>query len=475
VPTKYLIEKSVGINPASEKLDFDTSGKDPTKAGQVTYNYQALVAGTNTPVQRVDFLRDNNGEQVIKFTKYIVVDTLSVTSAFGLLGTYRYLDNDILPDMTYYYRVRALNGELTLTMDEQVDWGKPENLDSQYAKAVRWPGTDVVVGKPSGIVSALVPRAFPDFDVVENIRRLFMAAYSMDFHLPDEWNNLIGSNTLSNHAGVVGTKKYRVLSDVLADKINDRSKVLDFVDATGPITFPWEDIPVRQQAARMADAIASTLLEVGTPALSQLQTLMQGPNFVLGNTTLEKAIFDHTDSKKQKSTQENAKTFVTAFDDISYRTAVNGAIQMFLAYRGGGVSPDWITVNPLRDIVPWSGQILYELLAKIQSLVDAYSGTITEIKNFIDLLERKIDTLERSLQFLISILDLIESLQVGAYVLAAPSISGGPLDWISAVDNATGAPPLTMGQGGYSAGVAFAYVAPDISAFQSAFSLIFGV
>lgn len=472
VPVQYLIEKSV-INPVAEALE-EQFLRDPTKAGKVTYNYEQFVAGTNVPVARKDFLRDNNGEPVIKFTKYIVVDAISVTSALGLLGTYRYLDSDIIPDMTYYYRVRALNGELTLTTDDQIEWGSPRNLDSQYAKAVRWPGEDVVVGKPTGIVSALVPQAFPTFDVVENIRKLFLAAYSMDFHVQHEWESP-GNGILTNHAGVVYFSEYYPLYITLGEGVNSISSLVERQAKHGPIILPWEEVKVRQQSARMADAIAASLLAVGTPALSQFQSLMQSPTLLLGQNTLEAAVSDHVKGGDKVDLQKKVERFETAFGDDPYRKAVAGAIDMLLSYRGAGASPDWITVNPLRDIIPWSGQILYELLAKIQSLVDAYSGTITEIKNFIDLLERKIDTLERSLQFLISILDLIESFQLGAYMLAVPSVSGGPLDWIAEVDNAIGAPPLTMGKGGYSAGTAFAYVAPDVAAFQTAFSLIFGV
>jgi hypothetical protein len=117
--------------------------------------------------------------------------------------------------------------------------------------------------------------------------------------------------------------------------------------------------------------------------------------------------------------------------------------------------------------------MLYDLLDKIKALLDAFSGVMDEIKSFIDLLERKIDALERFLEFLLNILDFIESLQVGAYLLSVPSTSGTVHDWAYLVDTAGGTkPPLNAG--GYSAGVAFAYVASDISAFRTAFSIIFG-
>ena len=127
----------------------------------------------------------------------------------------------------------------------------------------------------------------------------------------------------------------------------------------------------------------------------------------------------------------------------------------------------------MRDIIPWSGEILYSLLDKIQALVDAFKGVMSELNDFISLLTRKIDTLERLLEQLISVLDFIESLQIGAFVLAVPEVEGSVDNWIGALESAGGTVPPN-GPGGYSAGVALAYVGPDVTGLKAAFSLIFG-
>jgi hypothetical protein len=139
----------------------------------------------------------------------------------------------------------------------------------------------------------------------------------------------------------------------------------------------------------------------------------------------------------------------------------------------GGVPPDWISIVPLRDIIPWAGGFLYELLAKIQALLDAFNGIIQEIRDFIDLLIRKIDVLEAFIQYLIDLLNFIMSLEIGAYLLAVPQVSGTAADWAAAVDSAGGVRPST-GPNGFSAGIALAYVAPDIAPFVTAFTIIFG-
>jgi hypothetical protein len=149
-------------------------------------------------------------------------------------------------------------------------------------------------------------------------------------------------------------------------------------------------------------------------------------------------------------------------------------VNFLKSFTLAGTPPDWVSVNPLRDIIPWSGQLLYELLDKIQGLVDAFAGVSDEISNFIDMLSQKIATLERTLEFLISILNFIEGLQLGAFILSVPEIEGDATAWISAVDTATGTVP-NRGPGGYSSGVALAYVGADILAFKTAFQVIFGV
>jgi len=71
----------------------------------------------------------------------------------------------------------------------------------------------------------------------------------------------------------------------------------------------------------------------------------------------------------------------------------------------------------------------------------------------------------------VSILNLILSLEGGFYVLFVPSIGGDVSEWFKVIDNAGGKP--SSGPGTFSSGVAFAYSAPDVSAFSTALKLIF--
>jgi hypothetical protein len=126
----------------------------------------------------------------------------------------------------------------------------------------------------------------------------------------------------------------------------------------------------------------------------------------------------------------------------------------------------------LKDIIPWSGQFIYDLLNRIDALLDAFKSALDEIRAFIEALERKIDVLERFLKYLIELLNYLDSFSVGFYFLNVPVTDQGIPGWIEDITNAGGTPPPS-GPGGYSAGVALAYVAPNVDAFAAAFSLIF--
>ena len=104
--------------------------------------------------------------------------------------------------------------------------------------------------------------------------------------------------------------------------------------------------------------------------------------------------------------------------------------------------------------------------------MDAFSGVLQEIKDFIDLLIRKINALERFIKFLIQLMEYVLSLDVSCYVLNVSGVTKGIPELIDAVDNAGGEKP-PLDPGGYSAGVVLAYVAPNIAIYETAFGLIF--
>jgi len=191
-------------------------------------------------------------------------------------------------------------------------------------------------------------------------------------------------------------------------------------------------------------------------------------------TVLEKAQGVVTDIVFRTGTvdPDTIRTYGAAYSDAVTRNNIATVVSFLMNLSYQGEPPNWEQVSLLRDLIPWSGQMLYDLIAKIQALLDAYKGILDEIKAFIDLIIRKINVLEQFIKFLISILNFIESLSVGFYMLTATGLTGDVNDWFAAVDNAQGDPPKS-GAGGYTCGLCLAYLATDVSAFETAFKLIF--
>ena len=282
-------------------------------------------------------------------------------------------------------------------------------------------------------------------------------------------------------------------------------------------TFPWQTAQVRYQAARLAIKFGNIMLEQGAGIIQSFENLMRGPlpegavdviwpgGLYPVPTTLEQLVLTFTQVETsspmappagttQSGTSVSATTlaveqalteaqfnttvnygtataYTKAFPDATVRRNVLAAISFLKALNLQGRPPNWIAIH-LLDLIPWSGQILYDLVAKIQALIDAFNGVIKEIINFINLIERKINTLEQFIEYLISILNFLLNLEVTFALLPVPSINGDVSSWLATIDEAGGAAP-TSGPSGYTAGICIAYLAPDVTALITAFSLIF--
>jgi len=516
IPPNFLIERAddkaptrpldlAGASPNT--IDVDKM-KETDQVGIVEYNRQTDFVVPNQVTQRVtrvEKLYDEQGEPVIRFNKYTVIDVASVTGLLGQLGRFRFIDSDIQKDTTYYYRVRAYSGTLDVNATtNMVNWQQLEppgsNAENAGRATLRWPSTtvtdEVVMGKPSGIVSAIVPTIPDDFDVLENLRRVFQAGFSLDFHLEVPADATFDNNgfpTVDTSPVEVGKGELENVANILAGipfidlAIPSNLVATEFVDDSDPALgepsslpdMPWTTFLVRKQSARLADSTAQAFLEAGGTSITRFREIMQGPfprGFppdVTDATNMEQYVNLLTAVDDDgNATLLSAQLYTEALLDVPGRLNLAAVIQFIKNFTLGGAPPDWVSMVPLRDIIPWSAQIIYDILDQVQKLLDAFQGVLDEIRQFIDLLIRKINALERFLEFLIRILDFIESLQLGVFILNSGVLGGDTFSWVDVVDNAGGTPP-TNNPGGYSGGVALAAVGVDISAFIEAFGIIF--
>jgi len=502
-PPRFLIEKSE-VSPFIGEVDVSNLG-DADAAGKIVATIPTKFEFRGKPgdiIKRKVQLVDEYGDPLLKFQKYIVIDSSNNTATFilGQLGTFRYIDNDVELDKTYYYRVRAYSGSLAVSGAGGVSltFEQPKKNVIDSTPYIEWPGTDSgdspIMGKASPTIPIRIPTYPPDFDVIETLKRLFQTAFSLNFHLPlpkdvkrdpvtkevvDPTN--IGKDSLTSLAGpLTSFQAIPLVGDTLAG-FSDVSVVF----APSAITGKWPELPwnnslVRRNSARLSIIVAGAMLESGSAiAFKELMegTYPKGTPSGVTATNLEEMVFEITKVQDpilagQGGVENAGVLYGKVFSDINTRKNILAAVDFCKAFTLVGTAPDWIQVSFLRDIVPWSGQLLYDLMAKMQALLDAYSGVIDELNAFIDLIIRKIDVLEQFLSYLISILDFILSLSLGFYVLSVPETEGDINNWVSLIDNAGGTPPPS-GPGGYTGGVAFAYVALDVGPFAEAFNLIF--
>lgn len=498
-PPKWIVEKSL-IPPVQEVTDGQLG--DQNAAGIVVTTVESNFLdprNKNKPVPRKIRLKDEYGDPFVKMQKYIVVDisTNAATFIFGQLGTFRYIDTDVVPDQTYFYRVRAFSGDLAIN-GTSISFKKPaQNMNDGGKHFLQWPGTNPakppIIGRASSVLRVRLPK-IPPFDVLGNLRAVFLTAFSLDFHLPanpeDQFDSSglpLNDATPASHVGVgsLSAQAGTLASFSSIPLLNILSQATSLTASSSPVTgkvpqLPWQRRNVRIQAARLTSVIASAMLSAGSAFLENFRTMMQGalPKGAMGvswpapTTTLEQlcAAFTQVDGQGNVS-DDTAKAFVKAYTDPKVRANVLVVVQFLKTFTLSGAGTNWIQVSLLRDMIPWAGQFIHEILAKIQALADAFSGIVSEITKFIESIERKIDTLERFIKFLISILDFLDNLQVSFTLLFLPSLEGDVSAWIAAIDGAQNAP--TSGPLGFTGGIALAYLAPDIAALKTALQLIF--
>lgn len=524
VPQTWLIEKSA--IPVTKEITVDDMTSLSDSAGKVMVMRETPFQKTGVLMSRKEPLRDDHREAVIKFQQYFVVDASSPTFWTGQLGTFRWVDTEVKPDTIYYYRVRAFSGNLAIDNENWMVFNGPVFTPNNPMTFV-WPSTDgnpISMGNPSGIMQIRLPKIPTNFDMVNNLERLFQTAFSLNFHLPPivEHDNAkppnitrpvfvttpnpaspktigmpatpktlvtdIGLGSLQSQAGTLATFNSGPLASLVQD-LTSLTTAYTPDSVTGQLPqMPWQTLGVRYQAARLADLTAKHMLSNGSACIASVQTAMQSyPTYGLsdvgvlkGKTNISQMVFALTDigdgsgidTYTNAITRQQAATYGQIFNDANFRLNILKVVNYIVQVALGGGGGAWVSVCFLRDIVPWSGQILYRIVAYIQALLDAFNGVMQQVADFINLIERKIAALERFIEFLIKVMEYILSLKISCYALSSGTMTGGVDQWLETIANAGGNKPPDN-PGGYSAGVVLAYVAPNVSLIESAFNLIF--
>lgn len=406
----------------------------------------------------------------------------------------------------------------------------PSDDNTRFFEWPSAPSSSVDMGRASNVVQVKLPQQ-TTFDVINVLRATFLAGFSFNFHLPppDRVQAVgAGGKPATDSAGdPVYKPQWTATGDPIApvtvEQIGQGSlmtlsgsissfMVIPYLSlssgvwqpnpATGKYPeMPWITRSVRFAAARNTVKFAGVFLDTSTFVVDGFRKLMQGPlpypitvgGTLAGVTTLEQMVYALTKTTVEQSVlgqavsavtessvlstlsvdRDTAATFGTAFSDANVRKNLLAAVNYLLAIGGQGEPPNWIQINVLRDLVPWAGKFLYEMRAKIVALYEAFKGALKELEDFINLIIRKINKLEAFIRYLIEILNYIEQLSAGVYILNVTGLKGGVDEWFSSLDSAGNAP--TSGAEGYTGSISFAYLTPNGSALYTAFKEAFGI
>jgi hypothetical protein len=490
VPQKWLIERT--SRPEGPQLILiDT-----------TTNY---LGRDGKPIKRKERAKDESGDLFRKFEDYIIIDAHTATATYllGQLGTFRYLDKDIDRQKAYQYRIRAFSGSLDVS-GTTLNLGDPEFDSNKNEYIQRWPSSDpndpVIMGRPSPILTGRIPNIPADVNLITALENIYKMAFSLGFHLElpedstfdDEGRNTgetppsrIGMGSMVNVAGPLSLIKASYGSPEGVTFSASGAVTKAEVD---PVTGEYPEVVhdyfgVKAYAAKLARSTAMALYESGEGLVSFRNLYKDLPFTISGG----KGYFNAPISSIEEMTtlfntlpegfpeSYDPKVYETnyfAYHSDDTRLNLLRMVEFLKSFSLGGVKPDWVSVSLLQDVVPWTGKFLYEMMARINGLVDAFRSSSDELKAFIDLLISKIDTLERFIQFLTEILNFLDSFSAGFYLLSVPNTDQGLNGWVEAINTAGGSKPPS-GPGGYTAGVGLAYVGTNVDAFASAFSLIF--
>ncbi|MDA4133777.1 MAG: hypothetical protein OK454_11750, partial [Thaumarchaeota archaeon] len=335
--------------------------------------------------------------------QYIPINPLSNFGTFlaGQLGTFRYIDNNVKVGQTYWYRVRATSGDITVNSDGSVTFMPPTTNPITGRNFIAYPGGNptAMVGRASPIHSATVPMyATAPFDVIGNLIALFETAFSLNFHQPlspgatfagsglpiaPTTDLSIGLGSLTQLAGSLTTFE---AMPIVGASAGAGAKASAFSPGpTGALPqAPWQTFQVSSNSTRLAITVAGALLNSNSaPAFQHFMTLAfpRAPTPKgSGAANLSQFVLSFTAVSSDPQTMLGTLTqYGNLFGDPGTRLNVLAGINYVKTFLLGGVPPDWKSIQLLRDIIPWAGQLLYELIAKIQALLAAFQGLMQEI------------------------------------------------------------------------------------------------
>jgi hypothetical protein len=381
-------------------------------AGQKVVIKQQVYDDSNHPIMMYDRIADI----LPRDPKYQVG---------GRFGFYKYLDK-IGPGTTYFYRVRGLLGN------------PPEAYDVSAVKDGVWKCPEGLIGPPSVTIEAFLPVSYSSLedDPVKALSDTIYAALILGFAEPYQTTPMFAGQ------GIFSTA-YPWCSDFRY--YPPHNPVVSFYSAR------------LTTASKIANAMATKVVRSET-LFNLFWTAYINKKYAVS--------FVAAQGGMESSYPWYPYPPYTDPDVASYRSAVNSVLTPLMgAMSLRGEPPNWISAFPSYNLIP---NQVFALLRRIEAealgLLAAFDGIVTDILNYIDLIEKRVDAINELIDFIQEIIDMLKQFKFpGMWMLYVPFDDGGVAGVVERYLAATDGP--TPNDMSYTAGIVCMMNDPILGAF----------
>lgn len=468
----FLIERSESPtgDAVNVKLDSPTAGNGDEKRQLKKFRFPS-PGGT---VQ----LRERNGDVVRFFPKKVAVAAESGLLEGQLTGTYRYVDEDVKPGKTYYYRVRAYFGNPAtyIGAGSASDLANNRSLRRQEGNQffIEY-GSGVAMGSPSAVARGFCPRprgGTSSFNAYEHVRQAVEAGILLNFEFPpatrdDEENRTdqkAGWGCLSVVGGQIGPLKSafdssdklrpvvifkwtaRRVSNMVAASSYSKPDltaliaqkwdgVADVVDRVLTAPFTWKFVGVVGGITSGSDEKVEDYLHAEDPSDESKYSL---------GTALEGTPLDGP---------YPSSSYVVNGRDYAVSAAERRLLADFLSLcigssGGAGSYLSWRSVT-VGDLFPALIPVIFDFEQFLQSLMKALGSVIKEIEAIIEAIIQKIQQLENILKAVLNLIEIL-SITVSVSILGYTTGNGSAASLAEALissENKPGSLPFGLHSG----------------------------
>lgn len=468
----FLVERS--DKPTGESVDVKLDSPTAGNKDEVRQLGKFRFPSPGGTVQ----LRERNGDTVRHFAKKTPVSSESGLLEGQLTGTYRFVDSDVEPGKTYYYRVRPYFGNPAdyIGASTASDVANNRNLRCQEGNLFYIDyGPGVSMGSPSSVVRGFCPRprgGTSSFNAYEHVRKAVEAGLLLNFEFPsseqgestDREDQKTGWGTLSVVGGQIGPLKTAFdRSDKLRPISVFKWTVRRVSNSVASSTYSKPDLTAL--IAQKWDGIADVVERILTAPFTWRFVGVVGGVTADSGEKVEGYLSKEDPADDSKYTLGTAlegtpldgpypiSSYVVNGKDYAVSAGERRALAEFLSLCIGssgssGSYLSWRSVT-VGDLFPAFIPVIFDFEQFLQALMKALDSVLKEIEAIIDAIIQKIQQLENILKAILNLIEIL-SITVSVSLLGYTTDNGSAASLAEALvssENKPGSSPFGLHSG----------------------------